>query len=76
MHFKSPDRHPFIVVRVICVYDLGKEIDEACQVAAFYQWCERFERFEHASTNMKSSILQGARSNHNNNNKSNNFIET
>ena len=73
MHFKSQDRHPFIVVRVICVYDLGKEINEACQVATFYQWCERFE---HASTNMKSSILQGARFNHNINNKNNNFIET
>ena len=25
----------FIVVRVICVYDLGKEIPQACQAATF-----------------------------------------
>ena len=25
----------FIVVRVICVYDLGKEIQQACQAATF-----------------------------------------
>ena len=25
----------FIVVRVICVYDLGKKIEQACQAATF-----------------------------------------
>ena len=25
----------FVVVRVICVYDLGKEIQKACQAATF-----------------------------------------
>ena len=37
MLFESQDRQDlrFIVVCVICVYDLGKEIEQACQAAAF-----------------------------------------
>ena len=37
MLFENPDRQDycFIVVRVTCVYDLGKEIRQPCQAAMF-----------------------------------------
>ena len=36
MLFESPDTLDcFIVVGVICVNDLGKEIEQACQAATF-----------------------------------------
>ena len=37
MLFESPDRQDQLlyVVRVVCVYDLGKEIHQACYAATF-----------------------------------------
>ena len=37
MLFGSPDRQDLLLycVRVICVYDLGKEIQQACQASTF-----------------------------------------
>ena len=45
----------FIVVRVLCVYDLGKEIQQACQAATFVS--EAILRVTYQVVNFQACIL-------------------